>query len=60
MKDENVELVLIGGDFLDNSYKSITDDIKSIIDENQCAVDAVIKGLITSANDLRAVSITPY
>ncbi|WP_297433148.1 metallophosphoesterase [uncultured Cetobacterium sp.] len=33
MKDENVELVLIGGDFLDNSYKSITDDIKSIIDE---------------------------
>lgn len=33
MKDENVELVLIGGDFLDNSYKTVTDDIKSIIDE---------------------------
>lgn len=33
MKNEDVELVLIGGDFLDNSYKSVTDDIKSIIDE---------------------------
>lgn len=33
MKNENVELVLIGGDFLDNSYKSVTDDIKSIIDK---------------------------
>lgn len=33
MKKENVELVLIGGDFLDYSYTSITDDIKSIIDE---------------------------
>ncbi|MGL5427084.1 MAG: metallophosphoesterase [Cetobacterium sp.] len=32
MEDEGVELVLIGGDFLDNSYKTVTDDIKSIID----------------------------
>lgn len=33
MEKQGVELVLIGGDFLDNSYKSITDDIKSIIDK---------------------------
>ncbi|WP_432205304.1 metallophosphoesterase (plasmid) [Cetobacterium somerae] len=33
MENENVDLVLIGGDFLDNSYKSITDDIKSIVDK---------------------------
>lgn len=33
MKNEDVELVLIGGDFLDNSYKSVTDNIKTIIDE---------------------------
>ena len=35
MKNEKVELLLIGGDFLDNSYKSVTDDIKSIIDESK-------------------------
>lgn len=33
MRNEDIELVLIGGGFLDNSYKSVTDDIKSIIDE---------------------------
>lgn len=32
MEDEGVELVLIGGDFLDNTYKTVKDDIKSIID----------------------------
>ncbi len=35
MKNQDVELVLIGGDFLDNSYKSVRDDIKSIIDETK-------------------------
>ena len=33
MESEGVELVLIGGDFLDNTYKTVNDDIKSIIDE---------------------------
>ncbi|MGL6166673.1 MAG: metallophosphoesterase [Fusobacteriaceae bacterium] len=31
MENENVEIVLIGGDFLDNTYKTVKDDIKSII-----------------------------
>ncbi|MGL5125700.1 MAG: metallophosphoesterase [Fusobacteriaceae bacterium] len=33
LKEENVELVVIGGDFLDNSYKTIKDDIGKIIKE---------------------------
>lgn len=35
MREEKVELVLIGGDFLDNSHRTVRDDIKKIIDENQ-------------------------
>lgn len=34
LKMEDVELVLIGGDFLDNSYKTVKGDIGKIISEN--------------------------
>ncbi len=31
MSDEKVDVVIIGGDFLDNTYKTITGDIKSVV-----------------------------
>ncbi|MGL4947324.1 MAG: metallophosphoesterase, partial [Cetobacterium sp.] len=34
MKDEGVEMVLIGGDFLDNSHRLVKDDIKGIVSNN--------------------------
>lgn len=33
LKNDEVEIVLIGGDFLDFSYKSVTDNIKEIVEQ---------------------------